>query len=478
MSVKNIWSVGVFLLVLFVIIGTSILHERKLIKQDYREAVEPDTHDYVIKNKKELKLAKIETIDGKKSRTDDFEIKAAPTFRIPPHRMWHVVGIHSPHNREYRSIVEHETDKGIDVEYKGRAERNTSQASSNEFKDTKKSYKKLKLIRTRADYKKEWKNKEQLTYSNDDKSIGVTKKTIGRRHADYFADRMNRSRRYARDLKDDKSDYYSMRKAVMDKFYARQKEIAKKYAKEVTTTHKPTYNLQQKLDKNNTSSFAKIKTNDIRNEISPKITTNNIQSVSSYAKIGTNNVQKIDNTFEARSKRRKNFDENSILISTYSPKIRKQAIETTTISSDTDRVIKETSNVYHNRLNNDNKVNSKSDKNDSINDNKNDDNVLKWGICSGKLIYQHNLIIDTKNSIQSNMDLTTTLEGSLCVTCIRIVPVKNKNATLNIDVNRNNDGSISSLMFIAKGLKNMEFLYVIKIWAVRKINDRCDHVET
>lgn len=112
------------------------------------------------------------------------------------------------------------------------------------------------------------------------------------------------------------------------------------------------------------------------------------------------------------------------------------------------------------------------------NDNKNDDNVLKWGICSGKLIYQHNLIIDTKNSIQSNMDLTTTLEGSLCVTCIRIVPVKNKNATLNIDVNRNNDGSISSLMFIAKGLKNMEFLYVIKIWAVRKINDRCDHVET
>lgn len=369
MSVKNIWSVGVFLLVLFVIIGTSILHERKLIKQDYREAVEPDTHDYVIKNKKELKLAKIETIDGKESRTDDFEIKAAPTFRIPPHRMWHVVGIHSPHNREYRSIVEHETDKGIDggsVEYKGRAERNTSQASSNEFKDTKKSYKKLKLIRTRADYKKEWKNKEQLTYSNDDKSIGVTKKTIGRRHADYFEDRINRSRRYASDLKDDKSDYYSMRKAVMDKFYARQKEIAKKYAKEVTTTHKPTYNLQQKLDKNNTSSFAKIKTNDIRDEISPKITTNNIESVSSYAKIGTNNVQKIDNTFDARTKRRKNFDENSILISTYSPKIRKQAIETTTISSDTDRVIKETSNVYHNRLNNDNKVNSKSEKNDSI----------------------------------------------------------------------------------------------------------------
>lgn len=76
------------------------------------------------------------------------------------------------------------------------------------------------------------------------------------------------------------------------------------------------------------------------------------------------------------------------------------------------------------------------------------------------------------------MDLTTTLEGSLCVTCIRVVPVKNRNTTLNFDVNRNKDGSISSLMFIAKGLTNMEFLYVIKIWAVRKINDRCDHVET
>lgn len=354
MSVKNIWSVGVFVLVLFVIIGTSILHEKKAMKRDYQVAVEP--YD-VIKNKmRGLKLRKIETTDGKNSRIDDFEIKAAPTFiRIPPHRMWHVVGIHSPRDREYRSIVERETDKGIDggsLSYKGTVERNATEVS----KDAKKSYKKLKLIRTRADYKKEWKNKEQLTYSNGDKSIGVTKKTIGRRQANYFAntseDRViNRSKRcamHARNLKDqDKSDYYSMRKAVMDKFYARQKEIAKKYAKKVTTiTTTPkyiSYNLREKFNKDTSS--AKIETNDIQN-VSAKIPTNNTQNVFSFAKIETNNVQKIDKTLDEG---RENFDENAILISTIPPmtKRRKQVIETTTIS-----------NAYHDHLND--KVDSKS----------------------------------------------------------------------------------------------------------------------
>lgn len=346
MSVKNIWSVGVFVLVVFVIIGTSILHEKKTVRRDYQVAVEP----YDVIKMKGLKLRKIETTDGKDSRIDDFEIKAAPSFRIPPHRMWHVVGIHSPRDREYRSIVERETDKGIDgggLSYRGAAERNTTEVS-NELKDTKKSYKKLKLIRTRADYKKEWKNKEQQsTYSNGDKSIGVTKKTIGRRQANYYfantdEERINRSRRcamHAKNLKDDKSDYYSMRKAVMDKFYARQKEIAKKYAKRVTaaptitTTPKYiSYNLQEKFNKSSTT----------------KIETNDIQNVS--AKIPTNNVQKINKTLD---KGRRNFvDDNAILILPTAKSNRTKVIETPTISNDMDQVTSDTSNVYYvNHLN-------------------------------------------------------------------------------------------------------------------------------
>lgn len=346
MSVKNIWSVGVFVLVVFVIIGTSILHEKKTVRRDYQVAVEP----YDVIKMKGLKLRKIETTDGKDSRIDDFEIKAAPSFRIPPHRMWHVVGIHSPRDREYRSIVERETDKGIDgggLSYRGAAERNTTEVS-NELKDTKKSYKKLKLIRTRADYKKEWKNKEQQsTYSNGDKSIGVTKKTIGRRQVNYYfantdEERINRSRRcamHAKNLKDDKSDYYSMRKAVMDKFYARQKEIAKKYAKRVTaaptitTTPKYiSYNLQEKFNKSSTT----------------KIETNDIQNVS--AKIPTNNVQKINKTLD---KGRRNFvDDNAILILPTAKSNRTKVIKTPTISNDTDQVTSDTSNVYYvNHLN-------------------------------------------------------------------------------------------------------------------------------
>lgn len=346
MSVKNIWSVGVFVLVVFVIIGTSILHEKKTVRRDYQVAVEP----YDVIKMKGLKLRKIETTDGKDSRIDDFEIKAAPSFRIPPHRMWHVVGIHSPRDREYRSIVERETDKGIDgggLSYRGAAERNTTEVS-NELKDTKKSYKKLKLIRTRADYKKEWKNKEQQsTYSNGDKSIGVTKKTIGRRQANYYfantdEERINRSKRcamHAKNLKDDKSDYYSMRKAVMDKFYARQKEITKKYAKRVTaaptitTTPKYiSYNLQEKFNKSSTT----------------KIETNDIQNVS--AKIPTNNVQKINKTLD---KGRRNFvDDNAILILPTAKSNRTKVIKTPTISNDTDQVTSDTSNVYYvNHLN-------------------------------------------------------------------------------------------------------------------------------
>lgn len=356
MSVKNIWSVGVFVLVVFVIIGTSILHEKKTVRRDYQVANKP-TYDVVDDRMKGLKLGKIEATDGRGSRIDDFEIKAAPAFRIPPHRVWHVVGIHSPRDREYRSIVERETDKGIDGEdLSGIVERNRTKVS-NESKDSKKSYKKLKLIRTRADYKKEWRSKEQqLTYSNGDKS---TKKTIGGRQASYYfantnEDRINRSRRcamHSRNLKDDKSDYYAMRKEVMEKFYARQKEIAKKYAKRVTTAttiattpQYTSYNLREKFNRNNSTSG--------------KIETNDVQNVS--AKIETNNVQKIDKTL--LDKRRENFIDDAVLISMIPPttKSRKQVIETTTVSNNMDRVTSDRSNVYayQNHLNG--KVDSKS----------------------------------------------------------------------------------------------------------------------
>lgn len=220
MAVKFVWLVGVLTLTLLVIIETSALDETRIKMEDYQRL-----KTYDVKGK------------GKKLK----ETKMKPTFK-------------KCRDGEHCSVV----DKS-DETHKDRIKRNAS--TLNELEDAKKNHKKLKLTRTLSGFKK-WTNKELSSDSNGDE---LARKKINPRHVSYFTsneERTSRSERYAvtRNFKDDKLEYYAQRKAVMDRFYARQKEIAEKYAKKVSTTPRYIYryDFDKETDKNNL--FVKIKT--------------------------------------------------------------------------------------------------------------------------------------------------------------------------------------------------------------------------
>lgn len=297
MTPKTVWLVGALTLTLFVIIESSTFKETKITEGDYQGL---KTYDVKGKEKK-LKLWRFMLI-SRKDAGEDLETKIKPIFKkykITRLRVEPFGNEQSVENGEHLLIG----DK-IDETHKDRVKRNTT--ALNEFKGAKKSYKKLKLAHVQAGYKN-WKNKERSSDSNDDKPMDKTKK-ISRRYVNYFPNnKTNRSKRYAltKDSKDDKSEYYAQRKAVMDRFHARQKEIADKYAKKTSTTPKLyKYNLEKK---------------------------NNV-SLPSSVKIATNNINK--------SVRAVNKANNSLQTSTSTSSttpIREQIIETTTTAYPTNR---------------------------------------------------------------------------------------------------------------------------------------------
>lgn len=291
MTPKTVWLVGALTLTLFVIIESSTFKETKITEGDYQGL---KTYDVKGKEKK-LKLWRFMLI-SRKDAGEDVETKIKPIFkkykitrlRVEPFGKEQSIG-----NGEHLLIG----DKS-DETRKDRVKRNAT--ALNEFKGAKKSHKKLKLAHVQAGYKN-WKSKERSSDSNDDKPVDKTKK-ISRRYVNYLPNnKTNRSKRYAvtKDSKDDKSEYYAKRKAVMDRFHARQKEIADKYAKKTSTT--PKYIYKYDLEKKNNVSLP------------------------SSVKIAINNINKREHAVDKAN----NSLQTSTSTSSTTP-IQEQTIETTT----------------------------------------------------------------------------------------------------------------------------------------------------
>lgn len=102
---------------------------------------------------------------------------------------------------------------------------------------------------------------------------------------------------------------------------------------------------------------------------------------------------------------------------------------------------------------------------------------MKWGTCKGNLVYQHNLNVNVHNSTSVQVNLTTSIEGSFCVACIRALPVNTTRATVSFNVNVAADGTFRFVQLLITGIQQEVLSYIIKIWAVDKTGDRCDSVK-
>ncbi|RLU19335.1 hypothetical protein DMN91_007892 [Ooceraea biroi] len=222
------------------------------------------------------------------------------------------------------------------------------------------------------------------------------------------------------------SDYAAQRRAVMERYYARQREINSRYANRTSNATLFRLGLEQPnrnwTTRNGTVFRPPVRINPIYNE-SRTISSVQRNTLDHY-------VTPTPCT-------------NISLSGTFAPK--------------TLRHVKDCSSENN-------------DDSDEI-DESNEEGSQVWGTCKGKLVYQHNLLLGLTGPSNLESLFEVFIDDSICITCVKAVPYNNTRATVSIDSGgRGNDYVRLKL----KGYKNKGFSYIIKIWAVGKINNYCN----
>lgn len=166
--------------------------------------------------------------------------KQSKLIRVP------LYSIKRPRSIDTRDGTVNENERNAGVK-PGRNAATSEQKSShagdisvNVLRGAKKNYKKLKMgqMQSRSLKKKEHSVGQDLDEVVDKQS---TKKKIARRHVEHIGEAGstfgNMNQIQAAGLyKHKDAEYYAQRQAVMDRFYARQREIARKYGNQLSTT--------------------------------------------------------------------------------------------------------------------------------------------------------------------------------------------------------------------------------------------------
>ncbi|XP_011693077.1 PREDICTED: uncharacterized protein LOC105453071 [Wasmannia auropunctata] len=106
-------------------------------------------------------------------------------------------------------------------------------------------------------------------------------------------------------------------------------------------------------------------------------------------------------------------------------------------------------------------------------DNDNIEGNLRWGRCEGKIVYQHNLLLGLTGP--SNLDalFEVIIQGPVCVTCVEALRYNATRATVTLDSGgRGHEYAKLRL----QGYENEGFSYIIKVWGIKKTGQVCDNI--
>ncbi|XP_015184396.1 PREDICTED: GATA zinc finger domain-containing protein 14-like [Polistes dominula] len=285
-----------------------------------------------------------------------------------------------------------------------------------------------------------------------------------------------------------RTEYYAQRKAVMDKFHARQREISKKYGKqyynntsirknnqtlnEMTKTFKKTNNSTLdilKVASNNTNIRSELnnKTNQYEKDTEKKrfqIYDNSIKDITNYTSILNNKINKNEENTE---KKRSWISDNSL-----------GDVTNYTLSSNHNC----TNLIVHGNYLNQNQltISCLENRNEMIVKKLNDtlssrpiratNGELIWGTCNGTLVYEHNFSLNINGPSILETDVEIIVDGPLCITCITILPYNDTKE----DVTKVSGGEgFSHVTIKFKNSENKGFSYKIRIFAVVKRDDNC-----
>ncbi|KZC12846.1 hypothetical protein WN55_04363 [Dufourea novaeangliae] len=224
-------------------------------------------------------------------------------------------------------------------------------------------------------------------------------------------------------------DYYAQRKAVMERFYARQREINRKYQGNVsTTTESPQrYDLGLKLVENTVPSPERQNEPVNRNAITSG--KNDLQSQTETRK-ASDNVKRPrmanteDNDYDEY------YDED----------------ETTPLNVTPLGISITVSPVV---------------------------DVHSWGQCNNPgliLFYEHHLRIHVHEASMAEADLTASAGESFCVACITTVPLTPTKAKISYKARHGNQREPK---LVITGTRNEQLTFDVKFYAALKTNGHC-----
>ncbi|XP_043505098.1 myb-like protein D [Polistes fuscatus] len=287
-----------------------------------------------------------------------------------------------------------------------------------------------------------------------------------------------------------KTDYYAQRKAVMDKFHARQREISTKYEKQyrnntsiIIRKNNQTLNKMTKTFKNtndpildmfnvaSNNSFFGLELNNKTNQYEKdtekkrsRIYDSSIRDITNYTSILNN---KINQNEENTENKRSWISDNSLGdITNY----------TLSANHNCTNLIVHGTYLKQNKLtvscleNQYEVIANKLNETLSSRPIRATDGDLLWGTCNGTLVYEHNLSLNVNGPSILETVLEIIVDGPLCITCITIRPYNDTKE----DVTKVSGGEgFSHVTIKLKNSQNKGFSYKIKIWAVVKIGDDC-----
>ncbi|XP_014480725.1 PREDICTED: uncharacterized protein LOC106747589 [Dinoponera quadriceps] len=259
------------------------------------------------------------------------------------------------------------------------------------------------------------------------------------------------------------SAYYAERRAVMARFYARQREIRERYGVNRTNSSLEDDKPRNEVASNVTlfrlypprnSSLTDVDGATFRH---PSITIDPVYSNNPPAKPNERPVvPEADGRLEPRAWNNSSVERqavryyyttpapcaNASLSGTVAPK--KRSKNPSDLDNDDDhRMTNETDGTDH-------KI---------------------WGECKGKVVYQHNLLLALRGaSSKLEAMFEVIIEAPICITCVEVLRYNQTRANVTFESGGRGHDYVKLKL---QGYENEGFSYIIKVWGIKKFGPNC-----
>ncbi|XP_011151025.2 uncharacterized protein LOC105190161 isoform X2 [Harpegnathos saltator] len=268
------------------------------------------------------------------------------------------------------------------------------------------------------------------------------------------------------------SDYYAERRAVMARFYARQRAIEARYGN--LTSSPPSSDNGTSREYPLASNVTLFRLYPSKNSsASINRATFRQPSITIDPMYSNLPVKRPDGrpVFGSRTWNNSNVDRqavryyyttpvpcaNASLSGTFAPKKRSKIADNCTDSADSEEEVDDDRTMVVGRPDNDNGTVHRI-----------------WGRCKGKVVYQHNLLLGLKGPSTLDTVFEVIIQGPVCITCVEALRYNETKAKVTF-VSGGRGHEYVKLKL--QGFENEGFSYIIKVWGIKRFAPDCRGID-